>query len=172
MIVVGIDCGKMGALAALREDGVVMLLRDAPILQVGKKREYDLAAMADLLRWVQKHDANALVAIERVWARPGEGAVGAISFGEGSGIWLGAVTALGLRLERVTPMRWRKAMLDGLPKGKGSSMQRAKGLFPDQTAQLARKKDDGRAEALLIAEFARRSFAPGRQVTDSEETEK
>lgn len=158
MIVAGIDPGKAGAIAALREDAAVLLLEDAPMLRVGKKQEYDLAAMADLLRYVQALDPAAAVAIERVWVRPGEGAVGAMTFGEGSGIWLGVTAALNLRLERVTPMRWRRAVMDGLPKGKGSSIQRARELFPDQAPKLTRRKDDGRAEALLIAEFARRTF--------------
>lgn len=158
MIVAGIDPGKGGAIAALREDAAVLLLEDAPLLRVGTKQEYDLGRMADLLRYVQALDPAAVIAVERVWVRPGEGAVGAMTFGEGSGIWLGATSALNLRLERVTPMRWRRAVMDGLPKGKGSSMQRARELFPDQAEKLAKKKDDGRAEALLIAEFARRTF--------------
>jgi hypothetical protein len=160
MIVVGIDCGKDGAIAVLR-DGCCVALHDMPTLKVGKREEYDAGAMTRILVQAVAGADRDLIAIEHVTANPKNGAIGAAKFFTGFGIWIGIIASLGLRLERVTPQRWRKAMLEGLPKGKGSSMLRARELFPALAPQLARKKDDGRAEALLIAEYARRTFAAG-----------
>jgi len=156
--IVGIDCGASGAIAVLRESECVGLF-DMPMIQVGTRMEYNARAMAKLVIDDLELGASDLVAIEHVHPNGKNGAVGAFKFATGYGIWLGIIAACDLRLERVTPQRWRKAMLEGLPKGKGASFQRALELFPDQASFLTRKKDDGRAEALLIAEYARRTFA-------------
>jgi hypothetical protein len=47
-------------------------------------------------------------------------------------------------------------MLYGLPKGKDTGRLRAQQLFP--TADLKFKKHHGRSDALLIAEYLRRSL--------------
>jgi crossover junction endodeoxyribonuclease RuvC len=52
----------------------------------------------------------------------------------------------------VRPRAWKKDM--GLTADKDESLSMARELWPD--APLARKKDNGRAEALLIAEWLRR----------------
>jgi len=55
--------------------------------------------------------------------------------------------------EEVDPSDWKKAM-GLLGKDKNASRKKAQALFPK--APLARKEDHGRAEALLLAEYARR----------------
>jgi crossover junction endodeoxyribonuclease RuvC len=57
----------------------------------------------------------------------------------------------------VTPQRWKKTMLDGQGKDKDAARFKAQALFPQ--IELHLKKHDGRADALLIAEFARRTRA-------------
>jgi hypothetical protein len=47
-------------------------------------------------------------------------------------------------------------MADMARDNKDSSRLAAMRLFPAMSEQLARKKDDGRAEAILLAEYARR----------------
>ena len=60
--------------------------------------------------------------------------------------------ALGLPLERVRPSAWKMAMgLRGKPKAASRGM--ATELFPDFADQFRRVKDDGRAEAALIARY-------------------
>lgn len=49
----------------------------------------------------------------------------------------------------------------GLDSSKSVSLDKARLLFP--TAELDRKKDHNRAEALLLAEYSRRLFAGGRE---------
>jgi crossover junction endodeoxyribonuclease RuvC len=92
--------------------------------------------------------------IEQVSARPGQGTVSMFTFG---GAYMAAI-AIAQRSYRpttmVTPQKWKKAM--GLSKDKNLSLDMARELWPE--APLKRKKDNGRAEALLIAEFFRREM--------------
>jgi crossover junction endodeoxyribonuclease RuvC len=74
------------------------------------------------------------------------------SFGRAAGIAEGVVGALGLRLVRVTPDTWkRRARLTG--KDKDAARALAIDLFPEVAADLSRKRDGGRADALLLALF-------------------
>jgi len=52
----------------------------------------------------------------------------------------------------VTPQKWKKEM--GLTADKNESLEMARKLWPN--APLTRKMDNGRAEALLMAEWLRR----------------
>ena len=67
--------------------------------------------------------------------------------GYGFGIWIGLLAALQLPYSWVRPQVWKQAM--GLGKAKEPSRLRAMQLFP--RADLRRRKDHGRAEALLLA---------------------
>lgn len=152
MTVIGIDPGAHGAIAILSEDG--LLIEDTPYIKPAKgKGEYDFASMAHLFASV-RNDGNAHVFLERVSARPGEGVVSAFSFGKGYGAWLGIIAAVGMPYTLVTPQVWKKAM--GLPNSKERARIRAGQLFPANAQMFARVKDDGRAEAALIAEYGRR----------------
>jgi crossover junction endodeoxyribonuclease RuvC len=79
------------------------------------------------------------------------------TMGRGLGTWEGVLAGLGIPYELVTPQRWKKALMDGMGKDKDASRLQAIRLFPAIAGQLARKKDDGRADALLIAEYGRRT---------------
>jgi len=82
------------------------------------------------------------------------------NFGMGYGMWIGIVVGLGLPYELVTPQRWQKEMLAGMQGGKDASCIRAQELFPEADLRLgprSKKLHDGRADALLLAEFGRRT---------------
>ena len=84
---------------------------------------------------------------------PGQGVASMFNFGMGYGIIQGVVSALGIPYELVTPQSWKKrAGLIGKDKDNARTM--AQQLYPD--APLGRKKDIGRADALLIARFGNR----------------
>ncbi len=51
----------------------------------------------------------------------------------------------------VTPQKWKRAYL--LARDKELARARAIRLFPDQAGMLARKKDQNRAEGMLIANY-------------------
>lgn len=169
VIAVGIDCGLGGAIAAINGDAEVLLLEDVPVLQTqtakgkNKRRRYDAGAFGLLLGRVRDEGLTGdriVVAIEELTPRPGPtGASGNFRNGYGFGLWEGTVAALGYPYELVTPQRWRSEI--GLPKGsdKNESRRRALQLFPSERDRLRRVSDDGRAEALLIAEYVRRCHA-------------
>jgi crossover junction endodeoxyribonuclease RuvC len=159
MIYLGIDPGFTGALAAIEVRGAAtqMEVWDAPILTVGERRQMDLHAMRALLgRWSDR-PSDVHVFIERVHSMPGSSGRSMFAFGQGYGEWRGEVVALGYSLTAVEPARWKGALMDGMGKDKDAARFRAALLFPQLAAQFARKQDDGRAEALLIAEYGRRT---------------
>ena len=79
--------------------------------------------------------------------------VGAFAFGRVRGVIEGACGALGVSVAFITPPCWKRAV--GIPPGREGAKDAARGKairrWPDQAALFARVKDDGRAEAALIA---------------------
>ena len=108
----------------------------------------------DLAPWNSIH-----VALEKVHSMPGQGVRSMFSMGEGYGIWKGIITALGYPLHLITPQEWKKEMMGGMGKEKDASRLKAMQLFPKIADQLQLKKDHGKADALLIAEYLRRKLS-------------
>lgn len=152
-IYIGIDPGFKGAVGIIESDGSVRIV-DTPSGIIGKsKREYFIPKMVEILA---PYVVDAYVAIEKVHAMPRQGVASAFTFGKGFGLWLGILGSLAIPYDEVTPQRWQGVMLDGMQKGKDSSRMRAMALWPQFTDRLNRKSNDGRAEALLIAEWRKR----------------
>ena|SRR5271165_4412275 len=159
MIYIGIDPGLNGAIGVLSEISPYWRseVHDTPTMVVSgtkDKRVYNVPAMAALLKPFK--GADALVVLEAVHSMPKQGVSSSFSFGEGFGMWKGIIAAYELPLELVSPQRWKKAILADQGKGKDASRFKAIALFPALAEQLARKKDDGRAEAILMTEYGRR----------------
>ena len=155
MAIIGIDPGLTGALAVI--NGELAYILDTPSGKVNGKTAYFEAEMGDLLDGIV--DANRSdfhVFIERQQAMKGQGVSSTFRTGYGYGLWRGLIAGLNLQLTEVSPASWKKAV--GLPTGsdKNASRKRAQELFPQLTRDLARVKDHGRADALLIAEHGRR----------------
>jgi hypothetical protein len=135
---------------------------DTPTMIVAgekNKRRYNTAAMAALLEpYVEKYSepSEVLVILENVHSMPKQGVASSFCFGQGLGMWQGIIAALGLPLEMPSPQRWKKEMLADQGKDKDASRFKAIALFPALAAQMSRVKDDGRAEAILMAEYGRR----------------
>ena len=91
------------------------------------------------------------VVVETVHSMPKQGVASSFKFG----VAYGGATALADRLNSawhmVTPQVWKKAL--GLDSDKQKSLDLARKLWPD--APLKRQKDNGRAEALLMAYWLR-----------------
>lgn len=143
MVYVGIDPGKKGAMAVIF-DGM-----DEVTLVPFDEREY-----TNVLRNLFGRDVR--VCLEHVGAMPGQGVVSMFSFGDNFGYIRGVLSALAIRYELVRPQRWKKAF--GVS-DKNSSIEVCKRLFPCvclRRTERCRKDDDNMAEALLMAEYARR----------------
>lgn len=125
-----------------------------PVLAIrrGKtdKNEVDGYALAAWLR-----DARPdVVVVEQVGGIVGQSAPAAFNFGRAAGAVEYAAKALGIRVELVPPLTWKRGLKLNL--GKDAARALACRLWPASAGLFARKKDDGRAEAALIAEWFRR----------------
>ena len=148
----GIDPGLAGAVGFIDLVGEFVAVLDMPVLPTTTgRRQIDAAALADILR----QHAPVFTLVERVGARPGEGPTGAFSFGHTFGSITAVLAALGLPHDLVQPAVWKRRA--GIPPGAGkaASVAVCKRLLPSAAAHLTRVKDDGRAEALLLAMEAR-----------------
>lgn len=159
MTFVGIDPGLDGAVCILNgPTAPTPRFFDTPYLTVtkgkGTKRKYLPAAMAAILEPLRGFP-DVLVGVELVGAMPGQGVTSMFSIGFGCGLWHGIIAGLKLPHEQITPQRWKK--LFGLGADKNASIVRALQIYPACASQFSRKKDHGRAEALLIAEYLRRT---------------
>jgi crossover junction endodeoxyribonuclease RuvC len=149
---IGIDPGITGAIAY--HEGDLSAVHDIPQGATAKgKSEIDRHG---LLRILRDLPAGA-VWLEAVSAMPGQGVSSSFRFGETLGIIKMAATATGRELRMVTPAVWKRHFGLIFPKGtpkpqiKKASLQMARDRFPWMADDLKRQKDDGRAEALLIA---------------------
>lgn len=143
MIVVGVDPGKSGGLALLRQfvPGVV------DILDVVKMPATDV----DLWGWWRDLVAMPdFAVIERVHAMPRQGVTSTFAFGRSYGMLRMAAIAAEIPLEEVTPQKWQRAM-GCLSKGdKNVTKARAQELYPKV------KVTHAIADALLIATYGLR----------------
>lgn len=151
----GIDPGLSGALALLDTKTGSIAVHDVPTHELrrnGKtKREIDLHALARLLDDMAK-GAGTRIVVEQVGSMPGQGVSSVFAFGKAYGILLGVAASTFCPIEFVTPQVWKKAM--GVTASKDGSRAKASMLFPAYSSSWARVKDDGRAEAVLIAAWA------------------
>lgn len=154
MRVIGIDPGLDGGVAVVGGEG--NLVMDTPVLLTGKKREYDIVGMSKLISGMLLPGVLTVAAIERVHSMPKQGVASCFTFGKGFGLWLGILSALRIPYDLVDPRTWKKDMMNGMGKEKDAARLRAIQLFPELHGALKLKKNDGRAEALLIAERRRR----------------
>ncbi len=154
MIVAGIDPGKTGALAITYPDGYVECF-DVPKI---KLRGKEVPAWHDWLsRWqVAMNIAGVnMIVIEDVSARPGQGVTSMFTFGRTLGFVHGIAVASGASIHFVTPSVW-KGKMGLLNSSKGASREKACALYPKAQDLLGRVKDDGRAEAILLAHYGRK----------------
>ena len=123
-----------------------------------KVEVYDFEQGEALLRLrVVSKETNIYACVEAVHSMPGQGVSSSFKFGKNAGRWEGRLESLGIPYDLVTPHKWKKVMLDSSEKkglnNKEIALNRARSMFPNMLPYLKRKKDHGRAEALLIAKY-------------------
>ncbi|KAF8403673.1 hypothetical protein HHK36_011777 [Tetracentron sinense] len=158
---IGVDPDVSGALALLKSDnsGCSAQVFDTPHLQVlvGKRvrRRLDAKSMVQLLRSFDAPLGTAAY-IEQSSPFPQDGKLGWWSGGFGYGLWIGILVASGFSVIPVPSMLWKNQFqLSGSRLCKDDSRKAASILFPSLSSLLKRKKDHGRAEALLIAAYGK-----------------
>ena len=151
MYTIGIDQGLHGSVAILDAGGILQGLADTPTLTVkvprGTRHVYDAPGLVELLR--PYAGLHSHVTIEEAQPMPGQGTRSTFTTGYGMGIWVGILATPVLPYTTVRPQVWKRALR--LSRDKEASRLRAIQLFPG--ADLRRKKDHGKAEALLLAYY-------------------
>lgn len=145
MVIYGIDPGFSGGWGAITPDGQYISCGDM-------FSENNLLSFKKILQaMMEVQDGESLVVVEAVHAMPRQGVSSSFKFGMAYGGALALAECLGTRYLAV-PRVWKRDM--GLDASKEASLTMARELWPK--APLHRRKDDGRAEALLMAEWKRR----------------
>lgn len=145
-MIIGIDCGyRTGGVGIIGEDYAEV--HDLPTYSEGG---VDVLALMDIITSVDKVDH---IYIERQQAMPKQGVVSTFKLGYGFGQIVSTCSLSRSPFTLVTPNNWKRAM--NLPKDKDAARRMAQQWFPDLAGQLKRKKDEHRAEALLIAAFGK-----------------
>jgi hypothetical protein len=154
-LTLGIDPGMSGAIAVVA-DGEPTQFIDMPTMARPKSgNEINTAELSARLRGLlqQYSGAYVIAILENVHAMPGQGVSSTFRFGESFGCIKGVLGALAIPYKMVEPTVWKRKF-GLLGKEKDFARTNAIQMFPSIAGHLARKKDGGRADALLMARWA------------------
>lgn len=144
--VIGIDPGKTGAFVIYNyTTKKPVLIKDMPLLDQYVnvvKMEEELTPSNHLIH---------SVFLENPHSMPNDGHAGAFNFGYNCGLMKGLFAGLRIPVHLIEPATWK--MIMGLSSNKDESRKMAMTRWPQCEDYFKRKKDDGRAEAALIAYF-------------------
>tara|TARA_R110002110_G_scaffold175387_6_gene378936 strand:- start:4593 stop:5060 length:468 start_codon:yes stop_codon:yes gene_type:complete len=155
MLIYGIDPGFTGAIALYWPETGKLEVHDMPVMKNPKgKTIINPHGVLDVLA---NEGGKSLAIIEQVAAMRGQGVSSMFRFGEGYGHLQMACAACKLPVKFVQPASWKKHF--GLNRDKGLSRSLATQRFPEYAKLFARAKDDGRAEAALLALFGQETLA-------------
>jgi len=165
-LIFAVDPGLKGAVAALA-DGLPCGVLDMPTMEVDGRPEIDARAIAVFIRERRgaHPGAEVLACIERVRAMPAQGrkqgAQSSMNFGDNYGKAKAVLELLGIPTIRAEPLSWKRRF--GLVgQDKDACRLLAIQRFPAAAHYLTRKKDDGRADALMIGLWAAHQVAMGK----------
>ena len=151
-VYVGVDPGSKGAIAIIAGD--LILIEDMPTAEKA----------LEIFRKSQPWDCR--VALEQVHPLPGQSCIASFTYGQNFLLAFLICLWYNSNPVMVSPMRWKKYY--GLKKEpnetkteyKRKSVEKARELFP-QATELLKYSKDGRAEALLIANWLKEQDEKG-----------
>ena len=155
MLIIGIDPGLSGSICFF-ENGKILEVIEMPTMTEGKKNKKQVNAsqiyneISKRVNLIEKQ--NIRVVIEQVSAMPGQGVTSMFNFGQSFGILKGICSAMQIPMYFVRPAKWKK-YFNLINSEKDASRTRAIEIFPYFSAQLSKKKDSNKADAILIASF-------------------
>jgi crossover junction endodeoxyribonuclease RuvC len=151
MRVLGVDPGAHGAFALYDTDLDALTVADMPTMpvRVGRLVRYQISEAGIAL--IMQEWTPDFAWIERVHARPKQGTSSSFSFGVAYGLARGVLAAFAVPVVLVTPHEWKKYFRLGADKHEARLV--ASRIFPANAAAFSRVRDDGRAEAALLARF-------------------
>jgi hypothetical protein len=146
--VLGIDPGLTGALTLLEVancDTRLIDVADVPIIGSGAKQSVDVIQLQE---WLLRHGPRHAF-LERAQAMPKQGASSGFKYGRVTGAIEAVLTVSAIAIKMIEPSKWKRHF-----HLQGADKEGARGLvirlFPGEHRFFARKKDHGRAEAVLI----------------------
>ena len=155
MLIIGIDPGISGSICFF-EDGKIADVIEMPTMTEGKKNKKQVNGSQiynEISKRVNKfQNKDIRVIVEQVSAMPGQGVTSMFNFGQSFGILKGICSAMRLPIYFVRPAKWKK-YFNLINSEKDASRTRAIEIFPYFSAQLSKKKDANKADAILIASF-------------------
>ena len=172
---VGIDVGLDGAIAAIIDDDPPVIfemptdtIKSGTAKKPIKRRVLNGFKVRHILQEIQVQVTEMYVLIERAQLRPAlrrdaktgetrvnQGVASQAMFMEQYGVLCGIMIGLGIPHETIHPATWKAAIFHGSSE-KTDARLKASSLFPSIADRFARVKDDGNAEAALIADYGRR----------------
>ena len=155
MLIIGIDPGISGAICIF-EDGQVREILEMPTMAEGKKNKRQVNGPQiynEIFSRITKFSKKDIfVVIEQVSAMPVQGVTSMFNFGQSFGVLKGICSAMQISMHFVRPTKWKKYF--GLIKTeKDKSRTKVIEIFPYISAQLSKKKDANKADAILLASF-------------------
>jgi len=142
----GVDPGFTGAWGLIDHHGNYQSCGD---MLNNKKHILTRMVHAEISQAIDRQDVVGV--IEDVHSMPSQGVSSSFKFGMAFGASIAIMERLNCPWEFVTPQKWKKDMM--LTSDKNLSLELARELWP--TAPLKLQKHNGRAEALLMAEWLR-----------------
>ena len=151
-MILAIDPGAKGALAFFDVEKGSLVIVDMPTVQVKRGNKDKVEISPQMVAAEIKARLPRIAILERVGAMPGQGVSSMFQFGRGVGMLEGVLSALQIPVTYITPQAWQKVV--GVRGGKDANRARAAELFPSSADCFKRAKDDGRADAALMAWWA------------------
>ena len=155
MIIVGIDPGIVGAICFFSKGNIINVI-DMPTMAEGKKNKKQVNGrqIFNEISSIKKTFVNQTfcVVVEQVSAMPGQGVTSMFNFGQSFGVLKGVCAAMQLPIFFVRPAKWKRHF-DLINSQKDSSRVKAIEMFPKFSSMLSRKKDNNKADAILIANY-------------------
>ena len=156
MYIIAIDPGISGSIC-FYEKGRITEILDMPTMTDGKKNKKQVNGSqvyneinSRINSLVDKNDIR--VVIEQVSAMPGQGVTSMFNFGQSFGVLKGVCSAMQLPMYFVRPAKWKK-YFNLIKTEKEASRTKAIEIFPQISSKLSKKKDNNKADAILIASF-------------------
>lgn len=167
-LILGVDPGLSGAIAFYNMATKKLAVFDIPLTVDTKsknegRKQVDLMALNTIVDSFAKEtilccaeDVHGMTYKTREGEIRGQGTVQSFNFGKATGGILGVIAAYYIPTIPIRPSVWKTMM--NLGSDKKESLAKATKFFPDMKQYFFRAKDDGRAEAALLAVFGAERF--------------
>jgi crossover junction endodeoxyribonuclease RuvC len=150
MIYIGVDPGAVsGALGAIDDRGGYI---DSFDIDHQDKHILAMVLKSRILSIIDPKE-GAEICMENVHSFPKQGISSTFTFGRAVGVISAVCQLSNKNFTLVTPQVWKKHF--GLSSDKNEALDMARMFWPEARASLKLKKNTGKAEALLIAEYWR-----------------